>query len=407
MNQEYHKFADPTAAANAEGDWRALDLPDNMAIASLASRLRASLSPDHVEQDPEWQSLECDPGDRMVVLVDENDDGLQGTLSGRVHNDEISFQIGGITLLRKRVRRMTIREGIVTRRPDPLSTAARAIAAAAEQVTGAPALFLEAVPEGSTFQTLLTTRAKDIRGAYRVLPWAETRNSRIKWDGNVEAYLKTIGKGTRRDLKRCATDLMSDPAHKCEVKRFSTPAELDVFISDGTSISDRTYQKRQLGLGLSRGGKLEAQLRFAAAQGGFLGHILYIDGAAVAFQYGFLYNKIYFIQQVGYDPAWGRSQPGSVLHLEALRDLEHTKLDVKLLDFGQGLTLFKERTTNERRVIVHYYLFRRSAQGFVLYLIARTMGGTKRLIQKTVDALQLREAARNLMKRLTGHGHMR
>jgi hypothetical protein len=60
-------------------------------------------------------------------------------------------------------------------------------------------------------------------------------------------------------------------------------------------------------------------------------------------------------------------QPGSVLFVETLRDFEKRKADVKVMDFGQGLNMFKERTTNER--------------------------------------LKLRETIRAVMRRWIGHAH--
>lgn len=393
-------------AETSEPNWTLVDLSDGPALPRLAAKMRASLSPEHVEQDPEWQVLHCDPGDQMVALVDQDNTGLYGVLSGRIHGSRIAFEIAGMTLARKRLRVMTVHTGIVTRRREAPAAISRALVAAAKLIPGSPALFLDAVPEGSTLHGLLTTTGTEIHRAYRVLPWAETGNARATWTGSVEEYLKAIGKGTRKDLKRCAKELMSDPARDCKVRSFSTPAELEEFLADGVAISDKTYQKKHLHLGLSTGGKLEAQLRFAAGRGAFLGHILYVDRVPIAFQYGFIYGDKYFAQQVGHDPDWKDVQPGSVLHLEVLRDIECRKLDVKVLDFGQGMTKFKERTTNEHRIIGHYYLFPRTPKGFALYLVAGSMSGTKRFLQWTIDALRLRDTVKSLLQRWTGRGHM-
>src|SRR5262249_28335994 len=149
----------------------------------------------------------------------------------------------------------------------------------------------------------------------------------------------------------------------------------DAFLKDAIAVSAKTYQRKLLDRGLVAGSKEEKQIRFAAPKGAFLGHILYANGAPVAFQYGLVYNGTYFCEHTGYDPDWAQRQAGGVLFMETLRDFEKRKADIKVMDFGQGLNLFKERTTNERHAIAHYYLFNRTTGGWMLFNTAKAMTG--------------------------------
>jgi Acetyltransferase (GNAT) domain len=386
--------------------WQVSEPADATAIANLAAHAR-SFGFRHYNQDIEWQSLAMTARDRMIALTDKDGSELQGFTSVRAHDSKIAFSVGGITLLRRRVRSFGIYEGIATRRPDSKGAIADSLIALSAHMPGSSAVFLEAVPFGSGLHAVLEAAGDALRETFYVLPWATTTVSRIKWPGSVDEYLKSIGRGTRKDLKRCATDLMADATAQCTMTRFAAPEDIDAFLRDGMAISDKTYQKNLLGRGLSSDGMEAKQIRFAAEKRAFLGHILYANGVPVAFQYGFIYNGTYFVDQVGYDPAWGNRQVGGVLFIESLRDLEKTKADIQTLDFGQGMTLFKERTTNERTEVGHYYLFRRTTGGFILYNTARAMTAVVGFLSQALERMKIRDTVKALLRRWTGHGHMR
>jgi len=102
------------------------------------------------------------------------------------------------------------------------------------------------------------------------------------------------------------------------------------------------------------------------------------------------------MKQTGYDPAWAERQIGSVLFFQVLRDIERIKLPVECLDFMPDVNLFKLRTTNDRRQIRHYYLFKRTFVGTLQFVtlmatdfLSRSLGAVaKRLRPKAPDELE-------------------
>lgn len=387
--------------------WRFAELADQAALSDLAARTRAALELRHFAQDIEWRALDVSPGDQILALIDADENGVQGFVSVHAHDATIDFGLAGVTPFRKRLKRFDVYEAVATRRRDAAGAITGALVALAARMPRSAAVFLEAVPVGSDLCAVLEEPNGALRRTFHVLPWATTMVARIRWPGTVDDYLKSVGKDTRRNLKRTSTDLMSDPTVRCDVRRFETPADVDRFLREGILVSDKTYQKKLLGRGLSAGGKVETQIRFAAARRAFLGYILYIDDAPVAFQYGFLYGGTCFAEQTGYDPEWASRHVGSVLFFESLRDLETIESEIAVLDYGQGMTLFKQRTTNERQEVAHYYLFTRTTSGFGLYHAAKAMIRAKNLLSRVLEKLRLRDRVRAVMRRLTGHGHMR
>jgi Acetyltransferase (GNAT) domain len=393
--------------ADTGSAWQFTEIADQVAISDLAAQARAMLSFRHYQQDLDWQSLGKDTQDKMIAVIDADHDGIQGFLSVCARDSSIEHRFASIAVFRKRVRRFEAYEGVVTRRKDARGAIISCLATLAEKVPGNGVVFFEAVPTDSVLHEILKTPQGPIGQSFYVLPWGHTQIGRFRWSGSVEEYLKSIGGKNSRNLKQRARALMSDATVRCTVERFETPADVDRFLRDGIIISDNTYQKKLLGKGLSIGGKVEAQMRFAAARHAFLGHILYIDDAPVAFQYGFTYAKTSFTEQIGYDPKWADRNVGSVLFLEALRDLEKTQNGIEVFDLGQGMTMFKERTISERQAVGHYLLIKRTANGFVTYHAARTIVQATHLVTQILERLQVRDTLKAVLRRWTGHGHMR
>jgi Acetyltransferase (GNAT) domain len=388
--------------------WRLYDFTE--VGPAFAAQVRESLTLAHYSQDIEWLALHATkPNERALALVDVQNGKFESILCAHEYDSAIKFGMGGLTVFRWRIRQFDIFEGVVTRRPDVVQVISDGLSTLARLLPRNGAIFLEAIPLDSQLVSVFQGGRHRGHKTFFVLPWGKTNWScSIRWSGDVDDYLDSIGKESRRNLKRYSKKLLSDVSLRCEVKRFRTPEEAELFLKDGIRVSDKTYQKKQLDLGLSTCGRAAVQIRFAATRDAFVGHILYIDEVPVAFQYGFSYGRVFHVDQIGYDPAWAAHQVGSVLFFEVLRDFEKLRLDgIDTLDFGQGLTVFKERTTNERRQVCNYYLFPRTIRGFLLYHSAKWMIIITDFISRILKYVKLQDSVRALVRRRTGHGHIR
>jgi len=324
------------------------------------------------------------------MLADRGEnEALRGLLAARVMQDLLRYDVGPTTLFKRSVRQYAIFRGPVTATASPADIAAGMMCLSANMPADAVA-FVSAVPCDSAVHELLTSPASPLKRTFHILPWGQPNlHCKIDWTGTSEAYLASLGFDSRRNLKRYAKKLFGDGSINARVERFRHPQDVDRFILDGSSVSDKTYQKRRLGLGLSPGGSTERRIRFAAERKGFLGHILYLGDRPAAFHYGFIFRRTFFVLQMGYDPAFSAHQPGSVLFFEVLRDVEKLKLDVTTIDCLPGVTDFKLRTTNQKVRIRNFYLFKRSFSGSLLYAWLRAL-----------DALAT--AAKRIVRRVSG-----
>ncbi len=333
---------------------------------AFAREVRATFPSLDMNYDVEWLCVQHNwPRNDILFMAERDNDALVGYAAFLVSQTTLTYALGPAVLWKQPVRQLKLFQGVVARDEASVDACFETLA----RTMGRGVVFAGAVPAGSPVRRRIDAVASGLARAFHLMPWGhETYQCLIQWEGSLEKYLASIGKKSAKELQRNARLLLSDSAHRFELRLFRTEAEAETFLRDGISISDKTYQKRDLGLGITLGGAVERMIRFAASRGALLGYILYIDGAPASFIFGFLCGDKCTIKQQGYDPAWGSRHIGGVTFFEMMRDLERIKLSVQWLDFMPDVTLFKLRTTNDRRSIRHFYFFPRTIEGTLQFL---------------------------------------
>jgi hypothetical protein len=373
--------------------WRAVPLASRRDLDSLAARTRATLSIGDTHHDVEWICVEHGwPDEPVLVLSDQTDDEVMGLAVFRVQMAPLEYALGPVVFLRWKTRQFCLHQEPTSRRSDRGAAIGTCFEALATAVPRGGVVYLGAVPVGSETHRQLEDRSSAVWRRFFVFPWGKAMpHCGISWNRSVETYLSSISRKTARDLKRRTEALFSDPKLTCEVKRFTSPSDVEIFLRDAVGISDKTYQKKDLGLGLSRGGAAERAIRFAAARGGFLGHVLYIDGQPAAFEYCFIHDGgTCTMKQKGYDPAWADYHLGSVLHLQVLYSFERHNVPVSYMDYSAHFNIFKLRTCNEHPPAQSYYLFPRTSTGAMQYALLKAADSLSRSIASLVERLHVR-----------------
>lgn len=369
--------------------WQRQAFVDVAALRAFAQDLRTAFPDIDVNHDVEWiAEAHGWPNNELLVLADRAGDRISGAATLLISKAPLVYAVGPFVLLKLSVRQFKLYQGLTCSHGNRARAIGACFDALFESMPEGSVVFAGAVPIGSDLHQQLVDPTSPLRRRFHLLPWgAESQHCRIRWEGSFEKYLASIGKMSRKDLRRSAKALLDDPTVKCEVRRFQSPDDLEVFMRDGISVSDKTYQ-RDLGLGISLGGAVERVIRFAASRESFFGYILYINDAPVAFKYGFIWGKTCIMKHTGYDPAWAHRNVGSVLFSEVLRDFERTKLPADYLDFMPDVNLFKLRTTNDWQRVRHYYLFKRTFLGAVQFVtlmatdfLSRSLGKLARRIR--------------------------
>jgi len=381
-------------ASPAAACWRAVPLLRGTDLESVAARAHATLSISDCSHDVEWMSVEHGwPDEKMLVLSDEDDDELMGLAVFRISTAPLEYALGPVVFLRWRTKQFCLYQELISRRSDRSEAIGSCFEELGSALPHGSVVYVGAVPVGSETHRELEDRSSPVRRHFSVFPWGRPMpRCGIAWKRSVEAYLTSISRRTARDLRRRATALFSNQELTCEVRRFKSQSDVDIFLRDAESISDKTYQKKDLGLGLSRGGPRERTIRFAAERDGFLGYVLYINGQPAAFDYCFIYGETCTMKNKGYDPAWAAYHLGSVLHLEILCDFERNNVPVSYIDYSSHFNHFKFRTTNDHPLTQNYYLFPRTITGAIQYFMLKSTDSLSRSIASLVGRLPIQDA---------------
>jgi Acetyltransferase (GNAT) domain len=362
--------------------WQREVLADLPALHVFAEQARAAFPDLDTIRDAEWIGVAHDwPSNPMLVLSSRAGGELLGVAALAISKAPLVYSFGPIVFLKPVVTHYKLEHDLVCRHGDRVQSIGDCFDALFDAMPDGSVVFAGAVSIESQLYEQFLDPNSTLRRKFHVLAWGgESMHCRIRWEGSVEKYMATIGKKSSKELRRNAKALFGDPSLKCDFRRFQTPDEAEVFLRDGASLSDKTWQKREFQQGIALDSTVGRVIRFAAAHGDFIGYIIYINGAPAAFRYGFKCGTTLTLKQIGHDPAWSARQIGTVMFFEVLCDLERIKLPVVCLDFTPMLNLFKLRTANDRRRIRHFYMFKRTLLGTLQYTTVKATDSLSRAI---------------------------
>ncbi|HEU4960291.1 MAG TPA: GNAT family N-acetyltransferase [Sphingomonas sp.] len=218
----------------------------------------------------------------------------------------IKFQVGARTLWT--VRRRLVRVPLSL--TDAFAGAAPALPPLPERAHG---YLVTSLPEA-------LAASLGERGLFAFVRQRYTR-SYVDLAGGFDAYWAALSGNTRSSLKRKTRRVAAASGGALAVRRFRGPDELTDFHRIARAISARTYQERLLDAGLPADDRFVATMLRLAAQDRVRAWVLDIGGAPAAYLYCPADGDSLLYQYLGYDPAYADLSPGSVLQLEALRDL--------------------------------------------------------------------------------------
>jgi CelD/BcsL family acetyltransferase involved in cellulose biosynthesis len=227
----------------------------------------------------------------------------------------LAFQIGARTLFR--VRRRLVRVGL-----------------------GLDAVLAGAVPklppigrDGDGY--LITSLPQAVLGGVTrdgMLAFVRQRYTRYHADLTIgyDAWWAGLSGNTRSSLKRKAKRFGS-----LDVRRYRTPDELEAFHALARGVAAKTYQERLLGAGLPDSTNFVREMLRDGAADAVRAWLLFLDGGPVAYLYCPIHHGVVLYAYVGHDPAQAELSPGTLLHLEAMRDL-FAEQRFRLFDFTEG-----------------------------------------------------------------------
>ncbi|MCK4784753.1 MAG: GNAT family N-acetyltransferase [Desulfobacteraceae bacterium] len=205
---------------------------------------------------------------------------------------------------------------------------------------------------------------------------------------------------SRYNLRRAVRKFEEDYPCKDQLVKYTTEADVDDFIQMSAGISSGTYQDA-LGVGIVNDERTRSLMKAAATHGRFRGHVLLAGDKPCAFQFGLCFGRIYYLVNIGYDPAFRPYQPGTVLFLRFLESLcDDPSTDV--VDFYFGDAWYKKRYGTEHWPETCVWLFAPRAhliflnalQNFAIWVNA----GLKCVVRKIGAEAWIKRGWRNVLR---------
>lgn len=381
--------------------WREETLTRYEQFEALAEEARAAFPDLALNHDVAWQNMSTRSDRTLLVMAARREGRLVGLAPFEVHPTSLRFGLGEVTLLRKRVRRFALERAPLVAEHAGRQVVGDCFAALAERLPENGVVFLRGVPEGSDMHAFLTDRAGPVRAAFHIVPHGPSyMRCRINWDGRFENYLNSLGKVTRKDLRRTLKKAEgAAPAWRFE--RYAGVGDVDRYLDIAARVSAKTYQRRLLGQGVVDNDRQRTNLLNAARTGRFLGHVLFAGEEPVAFHLGYVDGSCFYMVEGGFNPAWAKAQAGMLTFLYVLHDLERHKTPVTTLDYLYGGGAYKERTSNVRTPERHYYLIKRGMRGAVLAAAMSTADTLSRQVGGLLARYQLKDFIKRQIRRVS------
>ncbi|MCC6916652.1 GNAT family N-acetyltransferase [Nitrosomonas sp.] len=369
-------------------EWQDLDQLDTtartqalLAVKDLIRHHSAAV----MDHDPDWLYTKCSHDKSVkIFLYFARDGSLSGYAPFFVHPSSLSFELFGISLWEYRIRRYSMTTSPLLSEGIDAEKVLRSLFDSIWQILGnRETLFGLGVELDSPFGQFLQNDAA-LQKKYQIFPSGKAYHRRlIALPKSFEEYIQNLGYGTRKEVRRALRRLEQDPEITINHHIFTTPEDVLEFLPLAQQVSDKTYQRNLLGLGIRDDIETRHVLTSAAENGWFQSYLLICNQEPVAFQHGYIYGGIYYAEQTGYDPAWGDKSVGTIVQIYRIRDL--IGCGVTRLDFLYGDNERKRSLSNMYRIEQNFYLVPRK---FPLGVLAYTLRGFNTLSRLGGDFIE-------------------
>lgn len=341
-------------------DWQDLDQLDTTLRMQMLAAIKDFLQ-DHsaavMDHDPDWLFTKCSHDKSVKILFSLADDGTVVAYAPFfVHPTALSFELLGVSLWEYRIRRYSITAGPLfangVNTDEMLSTLFDYVW---KLLGNREALYVLGMEPDSLFGQFVRQNA-DLRKKYQLVFSGKPYYRRlITLPSNFDQYIQYLGYGTRKEIRRVLRRLEQDSEITIDYRIFTTPEDIAEFLPLAQQVSDKTYQRNLLGLGIRDNAETRRILTIAAGNGWFQSYLLVCNQQPVAFQLGYVYDGTYYAEHTGYDPAWGDKSIGTVVQIYRIRDLITNKR-ITQLDFLYGDNERKRSLSNKYRIEQNIYL---------------------------------------------------
>ena len=214
---------------------------------------------------------------------------------------------------------------------------------------------------------------------------------------DFETYSKKFSSKTRSGIKRKIKKFALASAG-LDVRRYSTPSEIETFFELARPVSAASYQERLLDCGLPNDPEFIRDAISAAERDGIRAFLLFANGAPVSYLYCPIQNSVLQYAYLGYDPELAKLSPGTVLQWIAIEQLfaEH-RYDA--FDFTEGDSPHKRMFSTHQVPCSQQLILKPTVKNFAVVTLHRVFQGSSDAVARVLDRLELKHRIKRWLRR--------
>ena len=275
------------------------------------------------------------------IMYLKKDDTLLAMVIGRLEVQPLHLRLGYLTLIRPRLKCLTIIYGGIMGKPDE-SLCLTMISELRAQMKAqqADVIFLHYLKTDTTFYRAVKSIPCYLRRQVKT-----DKHWRMAVPDTIDKFYSAHSRGHRHNLRRAISRFEHDYDGDIRYVNYTSEEHVTDFLKTAAHISEKTYQYA-LNAGLVNDERTRERIKADAANGWFRGHIAFAGNKPCAFQLGLHYKNIYYMVNRGFDPAFKSYNPGLVLFLKVLEGLCEDP-SIESVDFYFGDAEYKNRYGTE------------------------------------------------------------
>lgn len=334
------------------------------------------------------------------VLVVSRKNQPVALVAGRLEKAHFDIKVGYKVLWRIPVRRLTIFYGGLMGQTDGevVEVVVRRLLLSLREEK-ADLLLWSGVQAGTDLRRLLMRIPGTLCRDYLARP---VPHWRMSLPGSLEELLdQRMSKKHRYWARRLFRQLEKDFPQKVRLAVFSKPGEMERLFGDVLQVARKTYQWG-LGVGFRDDAEHRDRLKLEASKGWHRGYILCINDQPAAFWICIVYQGVVYSAFTGYDPQFRKYEIGTILFLRMIEALGREQ--IKLLDFGPGTALYKERFGDASIHEATVCTFASSARGLFLNTLRIVTEGPLQTGRACLRRLGVEQRVKKAWRRLATPG---
>ena len=298
--------------------------------------------------------IKASAGDvRPCVLLLKRDGCPAAMLVAWIEKHQLKFNLGYKTLFKPGLRTLTVVYGGVLGQPDKeaCSVLAGELSRRLRSRDVDVVRFNYLRTDSIFYQTIRKTPGFSFRGHLSRVD----EHWRLPLPRGMDEFYLSFSRKRRYNLRRAIRLFESDYPAERGLVQYSAEADVDDFLQLAAGLSLKTYQTA-LGVGVVADEQTTALMKVAARHGWFRSHVLFAGDIPCAFQLGLCYKGVYYLINMGHDPAFQSRSPGTVLFFKVLESLCDDS-SISTFDFYFGDAWYKQQYGTDHWPEACVYIF--------------------------------------------------